>query len=88
MCRERQFLLRPDLFIQEEETEDQLIVLFFRGRIDDMDSTEAKLWRLEVASAKDPELWSEERADEAEPVEVKSRQLDGIGTGEMKRSQS
>jgi hypothetical protein len=38
-----------------------------------------QLWRLKLASAKDPKFRSEKRADEGELVKVESRQLDGIG---------
>jgi len=41
---------------------------------------QTQLWRLEVASTKDPQLWSKERSDEGELVEIGFRQFDGIQT--------
>lgn len=37
----------------------------------------AQLWRLEVASNKEPRLWSEQRSDKGELNEARTRQLDG-----------
>ena len=47
-----------------------------------------QLWRLQVASTKDPELWAKEWSDEGELVEVKSRQLGGIERRGLKRRQA
>ena len=47
-----------------------------------------QLWRLQVASTKDPELWTKEWSDKGELVEVKSRQLGGIERRWFKRRQA